>query len=127
VIEVALPMDVRLVEANPYVEEARNHVALMRGPIVYCLESTDLPAGVRVMDVRLPRNVRLSPRASDELGGVTVLEGAAMAVASNADWSNQLYRDLSRAPLKQIPITLIPYYAWDNRGQSEMTVWLPLA
>ncbi len=44
-------MPVRLIEANPLVEETRNQVAIQRGPIVYCLESPDLPEGVRVKDV----------------------------------------------------------------------------
>jgi uncharacterized protein len=126
VVEVELPMPVRLIEANPYVEEARNHVAVMRGPIVYCLESNDLPEPARVLDVHLPRDARFSPRATDELGGVTVLEGNALARESDG-WSGQLYRDLTPARMKEIPLALIPYFAWDNRGDSEMTVWLPLA
>jgi len=126
VVELNLPMPVRLVEANHYVEETRNHVAVMRGPLVYCLESNDLPAGVRVLDVHLPRDVKLAARHSDELGGVTILEGKALA-SERREWSNQLYRDLSSAPMKEFHLVLIPYYAWDNRGDSEMTVWLPLA
>jgi DUF1680 family protein len=30
------------------------------------------------------------------------------------------------APPRTIPLTLIPYFAWDNRGDTEMTVWLPV-
>lgn len=129
VIELDLPMPVRLIEANPYVEEARNHAAVMRGPLVYCLESNDLPAGVRLLDVHLPRDAKLSSRATNELGGVTVLEGKALA-AERTDWSGQLYRDLpatSALAMNAFHLVLIPYYTWDNRGDSEMTVWLPLA
>ncbi|HEV2293078.1 MAG TPA: glycoside hydrolase family 127 protein [Tepidisphaeraceae bacterium] len=127
VIELDLPMPVGLIEANPYVEEARNHAAVMRGPLVYCLESNDLPAGVRLLDVYLPRDAKLSPRATKELAGATVLEGKALA-AAHTDWSeNQLHRELSPGPMKEFHLVLIPYYAWDNRGESEMTIWLPLA
>jgi len=128
VIELDLPMPVRIVEANPYVEEARNHAAVLRGPVVYCLESTDLPAGVRLLDVHLPRDAKLSPRTMKELGGVTALEGKGFA-AERREWSpGQLYRDLSpAAPSREFHVVLIPYFAWDNRGQSEMSVWLPLA
>ena len=38
-------MPVRLMEANPLVEEDLNQVAVQRGPVVYCLESPDLPPG----------------------------------------------------------------------------------
>ena len=54
------------------------------------------------------------------------LHGKARGVPSG-DWSGKLYRDLSHAASRQIDITLVPYFAWDNRGTSEMTVWLPLA
>lgn len=127
VVELDLPMPVRLVEANPYVEETRNQVAVARGPVVYCLESPDLPAGVRVLDVHLPREIQLSPqRHEDILGGVVTLEGTALAVPQ-ADWNGQLYRELPQRRDREIPLRLIPYYAWDNRGESEMSVWLPLA
>jgi DUF1680 family protein len=129
VVELDLPMPVRLVEANPYVEEARNHVAVMRGPLVYCLESIDLPPGVRALDVHLYANEKMIARRRDDLlGGVTVIEGAALAIPTG-DWSGRLYRDFSSslALSREINVTLIPYYAWDNRGKSEMTVWLPLA
>jgi len=127
VVELDLPMPVRLIEANPYVEEARNQAAVVRGPVVYCLESPDLPAGVRVLDVYLPRDVRLSPRRRDDLlGGVAALEGNALAITQE-NWDGRLYRDLPAQRAQEIDLTLIPYYAWDNRGESEMSVWLPLA
>jgi DUF1680 family protein len=125
VIEIDLPMPVRMVEANPFVEEARNHVAVVRGPIVYCLESIDLPNGVKLMDVSIPRDARLEARPSKELRGATVIEGKGLAVAGG-DWSNTLYRDASAATPREFHLVLVPYYAWDNRGKSEMSVWLPL-
>ena len=53
-------MPARLIEANPLVEETRNQVAIKRGPIVYCLESPDLPKGVRVQDVAIPADAKLT-------------------------------------------------------------------
>ena len=74
-------MDVVFVQAHPLVEEARNQVAVMRGPIVYCLESVDLPEGVGVDDVALVADATWTPRRDkDLLGGVTVLEGPAQAL-----------------------------------------------
>ena len=46
-VDLDLPMPARLMEANPLVEEDLNQVAVQRGPVVYCLESPDLPPGVR--------------------------------------------------------------------------------
>lgn len=88
-IELDLPMPVRLVEANPQVEEVRGQAAVMRGPLVYCAESADLPEGVRVPDVRMPRDIELSSRwQKDIAGGVMVVEGKAFA-SPQGDWSGR--------------------------------------
>jgi DUF1680 family protein len=93
---------------------------------VYCLESTDLAKGIRVSDVVIPRAIVLTPRFDAKLlGGVIVLEGRAEAWPE-ADWSKQLYRELSPGTPTKFGLRLIPYYAWGNRGRSEMTVWMPL-
>jgi DUF1680 family protein len=119
-------MPVRLMEAHPLVEEARNQVAVQRGPIVYCLESIDLPPNVALSDIVVPRGIVLAPRHDPALlGGVTILEGRAEAWPE-ARWSGQLYRELSPGPPVAVDLKLIPYYAWGNRGTSEMTVWIPL-
>ncbi len=126
VIELVLPMPVQLIEANPLAEEIRNQVSVKRGPIVYCLESVDLPDGVKISDVAISSTVK--PEVyfdKDLLGGVTVLKVQAKVFAGS-DWGNTLYREISHQQPKAVDICLIPYYAWGNRGKSEMTVWMPL-
>ena len=59
------------------------------------------------------------------MGGVTVLEGKAEAVAAS-NWGKELYRQLDPDGGRTVELKLIPYYAWGNRGRSEMTVWLLL-
>ena len=129
---VFVEMRVRLIHANPVVEQLRGQVAVMRGPFVYCLESTDVPDGMDVMDVRLSRNVDLQPRFDAQLlGGLVVLEGQAVAVA-DPDWSAEpydspvLYKEYAPAASRPVRLKLIPYYAWANRGVGQMTVWMPL-
>jgi DUF1680 family protein len=124
-VRLELPMPAQLIEAHPLVEEARNQVAIKRGPIVYCLESCDLPEGVRVQDVAIPADAELVARIDgDLLAGATVLEVDALAFATG-DWSNQLYRPAGRQPPDKFKARFIPYYAWSNRGPSEMSAWLP--
>lgn len=126
-VELDLSMDVVLVQSHPLVEETRNHAAVMRGPLVYCLQSTDLPDGVAIDDVRLLQASRWTIRHEpDLLAGLTVLETEARAVPSTGS-HGALYRRLSAGELRTLPVRLIPYYAWCNRGRSEMTVWIPLA
>jgi DUF1680 family protein len=126
-VDLELPMPVRLMQANPLVEEDINQVAIQRGPIVYCLESPDLPAGVKISDVFIPSDIKLASRYDSRLlAGVVVLEGKALT-RQNDKWSNQLYRELRPDDFKPINIKLIPYSVWQNRGKSEMSVWLPLS
>jgi uncharacterized protein len=126
VVELNVPMAVRLVESHPYVEETLNQVAVVRGPIVYCLESVDLPVGVRVLDIHLAADADFAPTVDSRLPGLTVLKGQATAI-DRGTWGDQLYRDVSAINARKIDVQLIPYFAWDNRGESEMTVWIPLA
>jgi DUF1680 family protein len=126
VVDLDLPMSIRRMEANPLVEEDLNQVAFQRGPMVYCLESPDLPRGVRLNDVLIPDDARLSARYDSRLlDGVVVLEGAA-AARSAVEWSGgSLYREARPVSVRPINLRLVPYFAWGNRGRSEMTVWLP--
>jgi DUF1680 family protein len=74
----------------------------------------------------MPRGIELKPRFDGGLlGGVTVLEGKAEA-AAESEWGRELYRELAPTTPRPIGLRLIPYYAWGNRGKSEMTVWMPL-
>ncbi|HET7626071.1 MAG TPA: glycoside hydrolase family 127 protein [Verrucomicrobiae bacterium] len=124
-VDLNLPMPVRFMEANPLVEEDLNQIAIQRGPIVYCLESPDLPAGVKISDVFIPADMDLRARYDRRLlDGIVVLEGRALARQS-AGWRGQLYREAQPPEMKAIKVKFIPYSVWQNRGPSEMTVWLP--
>lgn len=125
-IHLNLPLEVQRVRSHPLVEETRNHVAIRRGPVVYCLEGIDLPDGVELLDVHLPRDGALEAVwESCLLGGVMTVQADA-ARLSVGEVDGPLYlRDPGAAP-SPLTVKLIPYYAWENRGVSTMSVWLPL-
>jgi DUF1680 family protein len=126
VIELNLPMPVRMMVAKRRLEQARGQVAVLRGPIVYCLESTDLPDGVTIGQVTIPREASWDVRHEpDLLGGVTTLSTNALALPG-VDPEGPLYQELPQGEAKPIAIRLIPYYAWNNRGEPEMSIWLPV-
>ncbi|WP_420400478.1 glycoside hydrolase family 127 protein [Flagellimonas sp.] len=126
VVEINLPMPAQLIAANPSIEETYNQVAVKRGPLVYCLESVDLPEGVAINEVVIPQDITFQSRFDKNLlAGSTVLEGEA-EIFQNSDWSNTLYKPLSKREFKKTKIQLIPYFAWNNRGKTDMSVWLPL-
>lgn len=125
-IRLSLDMPARLIESHPLVEETMNQVAVKRGPIVYCLESKDLPSDVSLKSVRMPIEGEWKPRHdANLLEGVTLLEGTLVA-RRLGDWEGKLYREIKRSESKRFLARLIPYFAWSNRGGSEMSVWLPI-
>ena len=107
VVELDLPMPVRRVYAHEQVEDDQGKVALMRGPIVYCLEAVDQP-GVDLFRLVLPQDTDLrAEHRAGLLGGVTVLQGKALADAE-----------------RPVTLTAVPYYAWANREKGAMTMWV---
>ena len=128
VIEVNFDMRPRLIEANPLVEEAKNQIAVKRGPIVYCLEGEDIEGGYNINDIAIPADIQFTEQKMSLNGHeMMVLKGEAVLV-NQKKWDNQtLYRELQPITKKKVKIQLIPYYAWDNRGIQDMSLWLPLA
>ncbi len=129
-LSLDLPMEACLMTADPRVEEARNQVAVMRGPILYCLESHDLPGGLDVASVLLPGDARFEPVSG--VGGLDLaLARTSVSLSGRALYrpdprGGALYRPASEEPLRAIDLKLIPYYAWANRGRSAMSVWIPV-
>lgn len=123
-----LPLPVRRVECHPYVAGNAGRVALMRGPLLYCVEQADNPA-MDLRDLLLPGDAGFSTRfRPDLLSGVVVLQGQAQVIPPGAAWSDRLYRTVRPAAVKTesqpVEVMAIPYYAWANREPGAMQVWL---
>jgi len=131
-VSIDLPMRVRVMKANPIVEQTFNQVAIARGPVVYCLESADLPENIDFLNVFLKRGATYTTEfKSNLLGGVTVVKTKAIAVVDD-EWaarpynSSNLYKETGIDKTQERDIQLIPYFAWSNRGITEMTIWMPI-
>ena len=124
-IELDLAMKPHLVESNPLVEETLNQLAIRRGPIVYCLESADLPDDTRIADVAISSDADLIARFDrGMLEGVVTID-TSVRVRTPSDWSDTLYREHQPDDWKTVKARFVPYFAWGNRGRGEMSVWLP--
>lgn len=123
-IRLQLEMPVERIYSHPDVRADAGHVALQRGPLVYCLETVDNP--IPLHRIQLPETAVLESHfISTLLGGVVRIQGNA-AVLEASGWAGMLYRT---APARRSPYTLtaIPYYAWDHRQPGEMRVWIGTA
>lgn len=129
-VQLALPMEPVFYEANPLVEETLNQVSVKYGPLVYCLESNDLPDSTYIMNVAFRLDGESLSYRTDtvEVEGspIQMLELPALSI-DRPSWSEQeLYRPASLRQPRPITLRMIPYYAWGNRGDTEMTVWIPV-
>ncbi|MCY3659534.1 MAG: glycoside hydrolase family 127 protein [Caldilineaceae bacterium] len=123
-VALQLPLRVRCLQAHPKVEEARNQVAFVRGPIVYCAETADLTGIDDITDLYVPRTTDFTPhREQGPLGDTVVLQGQGLNMPAV---TGPLYTEAEDVDPLPIPLTLIPYFTWNNRDPGQMSVWLPL-
>ncbi len=126
-VDLDIPIACRLTEPNPRVDALRGTLAIERGPLVYCLEQADQPDDVDLLDIRIEIPGALQDQWREGLlGGIVAVE-AQGAVIDAGQWGDRLYRPLSRevSGTTSLTLTAIPYFAWANRGQGGMRVWLP--
>lgn len=122
-----LGMKPRLTSAHVLVEEDCNQVAVERGPLVYCLEGMDTLAET-IDDLFVPSDVRLKPEEIEIEGRrVTGLAATFLKKIRGPEYErNSLYQDYSEEGYEPVPVRMIPYFAWDNRGLYEMRIWMPV-
>lgn len=114
-IEVAFDMPVRLIAANRRVHSDAGRVAVMRGPVVYCAEEIDNGPDLK--------SVLLDIHSNFELQDSPFLLPLLKTKAYRPKETERLYYEAGD-DYEEIPLSLIPYYAFANRGETEMQVWL---
>jgi len=104
-IELVMTMPVEVVAADPRVKEDEGKRAVQRGPIVYCIEEVDNPEGFD--------NLALSEGMDFKLEKLPKRQW----------WGHEIMQISARTGEGEM--TLIPYFAWDNREAGKMKVWIP--
>ncbi|MDR2376423.1 MAG: glycoside hydrolase family 127 protein, partial [Treponema sp.] len=126
-LRIDLPVEPALYLAHPLIEETNHHAAVMRGPLLYCMEGCDnMSRDYSTLGVR--RNAVFREQTMNIAGtDLIILETEDGASYSPPDWRNgKLYQKAGPCPAAKEKLRLIPYFAWDNRGLAAMKVWLPL-
>lgn len=119
-VKLTAALMVRRVYANPMVRADAGCVALIRGPIVYCVEGTD-NAG-KLSALRIPRDAGITAIAAPK-GLPEEIRALSIEGCRDAFEDGTLYAEEPPKEAKTT-ITAIPYYAWGNRGENEMRVWM---
>ena len=112
-VTLHLPMPLNFTYTIDKVEANRERVALTRGPLVYCAESedNDFPVRQGLIDV-LPTKYTITSAKEGLMSGIKFVTIPAKAA-------------IDEDIIKNVEMTLLPYYAWNNRGDSAMIVWIP--
>ena len=116
VVELNMPMEVKIIKARNELKQDSNRVAIQRGPMVYCVEGADNSG--KAWNVIVPENTHF------ETIDYKVLNERVKALAAEVPVVTVGEDGLSLKTEKK-KIIAIPYYAWANRGRNEMQVWLP--
>ncbi len=113
--ELCLDMPVRLIAANPKIHENAGRVAVMRGPVVYCVEGVDNGEDIQ--------SILLDPCAEFTATEGQFLVPTFKTMAYKPKNTDALYF-VANDDYDKTPLTLIPYFAFANRGESDMMVWV---
>ena len=117
--EVTFDMPVKFIGSNRRVHENAGKVALMRGPVVYCLEGVDNGSDIK--------NIRINPNDEFVVGDTDFLIPSILGKGYIEPHSDDLYFTVGKKiNLETKDIKFIPYFAFANRGESDLLVWVLL-
>jgi hypothetical protein len=116
-IELELSTTPRWTFPDPRIDSIRGSVAVEQGPLVLCVESIDLPDGHGV------DTLRVDPEAGLEVRDDRVTATGRVIAVGDQPWP--YIGSPTALTGETIPVPMIPYHQWANRGPSTMRVWQP--
>ena len=125
-VVLGLDMPIRLTTPDPRIDAVRGCLAVERGPLVYCVETADLPVGRSLEELALDPAV--APSTIDGSVGDAAVVGIRLGALRR---SNQVtaWPYTSGGPSEgrgeTIEVRAVPYFAWGNRSVDAMRVWIP--
>lgn len=119
-IDLDIPLAPRALFANPLVRQDAGRTALMRGPIVYCVEATDNGDGLSSIQLSGDLSKATATELPDLRGAVAL---DLPVTRDQFDWGSALYRT-SPPKTEKTTARFVPYPFWDNRAPGEMLVWV---
>ncbi len=120
-VEARFEAPPRLVRANPAVHADCGRAALMKGPLVYCLEEID--NGKNLAALYVDANEAIVEEPSELFGGCTTLRLRGKRMTQSGWREGELYGTHPVA-LEDTELRAVPYAYWNNRGMGEMCVWI---
>ena len=121
IVEIDFDIRAEIIAAHPQVRADAGKVAVMKGPLVYCMEEIDNGPNLSAMIVD-PLSAPVEVFKPDLFGGTTVLKLKGRRICQNG-WNDELYKP-ANIETEPAELTAVPYCYWANRGKGEMIVWI---
>ena len=118
-VDVEFEMKARFICANRKIHYDLGRTAIVRGPVVYCLEEAD--NGRYLDEISLDTTSEIIETAEEEWNGYVRLQ--TKGIRTSVPETDALYAPY-QAEKKEIQVQAVPYYLWNNRGEGEMQVWV---
>ncbi len=117
-IEINFHIKPKAICANPNVTADIGRAALTYGPIVYCLEKAD--NGERLNRIEVDFTGLADAKLNGDFHGFNSITLPAYILKEDS----RLYFDLEESKKEKIKVKFIPYYAFANRGEGDILVWV---
>ncbi len=117
---LTLSMQPQLMEANPSIIDDAGKVALQRGPVIYCLEGVD--NGGALHNLVIHADTDFTETDNSEFGVPCISAKGIRRMAAEGNW---LYRPYA-GEKEETVLRFIPFFAMENRGKTDMRVWVPV-
>ena len=119
-----LDMTVRATLPDPRIDAVRGCLAFERGPLVYCLETTDLPDGVQLEDVEVDLVARPVPAPRPDIADSAI----GLTVPATRRLHGGAHPNSGSRPTDAtaVEVGAVPYFTWANRTVEAMRVWIPV-
>lgn len=122
VVRIHFESPAKFVHANPQVRADAYKVAIVKGPLVYCLEEQDNGENLASLIVNTKQELKESYQ-NDILKGCTVIKLKGFQIKEERWDEKKLYQE-KKTELIERELTAVPYCYWGNRNQGEMLVWM---
>lgn len=119
-LQIDFPMEVQILEADSRVRENIGKAAVVRGPVVYCMEEIDNGKDLHLLKMDADASFETERRT---IAGEQIIAVKAHGWRQRKGQNTGLYFPYSKAENEDVNLTWVPYYTWANRGEGEMQVW----
>lgn len=110
-LEIKFDFPIRLIKCSNLVKSNVGKVAVMKGPVVYCVEEADNGKNLQLLKISKNPEFRYE-------------KPYIIAKGTREEIEASLYSEYKDSHEKECEIKFIPYSQWGNRGENEMSVYV---